>query len=285
VIRARLSSGRHPARHYLLQDAAGRVLAGNLPPPERTQGWITLRIPAGPDEEGDDPSDDAFAHDLRTPLTRLRQRLEAARAGARTAEETGAAIDEAIGEVDELLGTFSALLRIAQIESGTRRAGFAAVDLSAVFRKIADAYAPVAEDQGQSLDIAVADGVSYRGDRQLLEQLLANLVENALRHTPPGASISLSLQEGPSGPLGVVADTGPGIPEHARAKVFQPFYRLETSRSTPGSGLGLALVAAIADLHRIRVDLSNNEPGLKVSLGFGPPADAQELPDAGSRAS
>jgi len=282
VIRARLSSGRHPARHYLLQDAAGRVLAGNLPPPERTQGWITLRIPAGPDEEGDDPSDDAFAHDLRTPLTRLRQRLEAARAGARTAEETGAAIDEAIGEVDELLGTFSALLRIAQIESGTRRAGFAAVDLSAVFRKIADAYAPVAEDQGQSLTSSIGAQAPYRGDRQLLEQMLANLVENALRHTPRGSTISLSLHDTPDGLLGSVADTGPGIPVDARAKVFQPFYRLETSRSTPGSGLGLALVAAIADLHRIQVELSSNEPGLKVSLGFGRGADAAERHHAGA---
>ena len=135
----------------------------------------------------------------------------------------------------------------------------------------------MADDRGQRLVSDVAGDVAIRGDRQLLVQMLANLVENALRHTPRGSTITLSLRDTPQGPLGVVADTGPGIPEEAREKVFQPFYRLEASRSTPGSGLGLALVAAIAGMHGIAVELSGNEPGLKVTLEF-PRAPAASAP-------
>jgi signal transduction histidine kinase len=211
-----------------------------------------------------------IAHDLRTPLTRLRHRLEAARLEAGSPEEYASVVDRALEDVDGLLAIFSALLRIAQIESGAHRAPSDHVDLSDVFRNIADTYAPVADDQGQRLVADIAGGVTVRGDRQLLVQMLANLVENALRHTPRGSTITLSLTDTPEGPRGVVADTGPGIPEEARAKVFQPFYRLETSRSTPGSGLGLAMVAAIANMHGIGVQLLGNDPGLKVTLKFAP---------------
>jgi signal transduction histidine kinase len=222
-----------------------------------------------------------IAHDLRTPLTRLRHRLEAARAQSK--DGTAPVIDEALDDIDELLAMFSALLRIAQIEAGAHRASFDEVDLSELFRNLAETFAPVADDQGQRLAAEIAPDVAVRGDRQLLVQMLANLVENALRHTPTGSRITLSLVDTPQGPRGVVADTGPGIPEEAREKVFRPFYRLEASRSTPGSGLGLAMVAAIAGMHGIEVALADNEPGLRVTLLF-PRAPAATARGAASAA-
>jgi signal transduction histidine kinase len=153
-----------------------------------------------------------IAHDLRTPLARLRQKLEGARLRSRSVVEYETAVDEAIAEADAILTTFAALLRIAQIEAGSRRAGFAEVDLSAVFDAVAEAYGPVAEDRGQVLAMRITPGLSVRGDRQLLTQMLANLVENAIHHTPPATRIELGLESGTQGPLGVVADDGPGIP-------------------------------------------------------------------------
>lgn len=209
-----------------------------------------------------------IAHDLRSPLSRLRQRLETMQLKAKSVADYRHAMDEALGDVDAILDTFGALLRIAQIEAGTRRAGFTAVDLSGVFTTIMDAYAPVAEDQGHRLIGEVAGGIHVQGDRELLTQMLANLVENALRHTPAGTEIQVLLAANTSGPLATIADSGPGIPERERSKVFQRFYRLDASRTTPGSGLGLSLVAAVADLHEIAIELRDNRPGLKVEMRF-----------------
>jgi len=209
-----------------------------------------------------------IAHDLRTPLSRLKQRLETARDEARSADDYAVAIDEALQDADTALATFGALLRIAQIESGTRRAQFADVDLSDLLSNLAMTYTAVAEDLGGSLDATVAEGIHVCGDRELLTQLFVNLIENALRHTPMPARIGLSLGAGADGPLAEVCDNGPGIPETERSNVFKRFYRLESDRGTPGSGLGLALVAAVADLHDVRIALSDNRPGLKVTLHF-----------------
>ncbi len=211
-----------------------------------------------------------IAHDLRTPLARLRQRLEGVRLSARTVGDYEEAVDRAIAETDAVLETFAALLRITQIESGSRRAGFAEIDLSAVVHTIIETYAPVAEDGGRRLSGTVAPGVTVRGDHQLLTQMLANLVENALNHTPPGTSIAMDLLPAGDGhgPRLVVADDGPGIPVGERDKVFRRFYRLDASRTTPGSGLGLSLVAAIADLHGAVVMLEDNAPGLRVTVSW-----------------
>jgi signal transduction histidine kinase len=209
-----------------------------------------------------------IAHDLRTPLARLRQGLERARLKARSVEDYEAAVDRAIAETDAILATFGALLRIAQLEAGVKRSGFARVDLSDVFGRIAEAYEAVAEDEGKILVSTIEPGLATQGDRELQTQMIANLVENAIRHTPAGTRIALAAAAGPRGPVGTVADTGPGIPEAARGQVFQRFYRLERSRTTPGSGLGLSLVAAIADLHGIAVSLDDNRPGLRVTLDF-----------------
>jgi signal transduction histidine kinase len=210
------------------------------------------------------------AHDLRTPLARLRQGLERARQKARSVEDYEAAVDRAIAETDAILATFGALLRIAQLEAGTMRSGFVRVDLSDVFTRILEAYAAVAEDEGKTLTARIAPGLAIPGDRELLTQMIANLVENAIRHTPVGTRIELTLAAGPRGPVGGVADTGPGIPEGARRHVFRRFFRLDRSRTMPGSGLGLSLVAAIVELHGIAISLDDNRPGLRVTLDFAP---------------
>ena len=208
-----------------------------------------------------------IAHDLRTPLGRLRQRLEDASEHATTTAEYRAATEEALAEADGLLEIFSALLRIAQIEAGAQKSGFTAVDLSALMRSIAEAYGPSAEDSQHKLEVDVAEGVSITGDRQLLAQLFSNLVENALAHTPAGSTVRLSLRTTSAGFEAEIADNGPGIPEAERDKVFDRFYRLDRSRTTKGSGLGLALVKAIASLHGLSLRLEDRKPGLAVVLG------------------
>ena len=208
------------------------------------------------------------AHDLRTPLARVRQRLEDVRLNAGTLAEYELVVDQTVVDIDAILGTFNALLRIAQIEAGTRRAGFAEVDLSETFQNVVDAYAPVAEHDGQTLTVDIPSGVTIRGDRQLLTQMLANVVENALRHTPAATRINTRLERTSGSVILTVGDTGPGVPEEAREKVFQRFYRLDASRTTAGSGLGLSLVAAVAELHGITITLQDNAPGLSVILTF-----------------
>ena len=209
-----------------------------------------------------------IAHDLRTPLSRLKQRLEEVRSEANSIEEYKEAVDQAIQDADIALSTFGALLRIAQIESGTRRANFSDVDLSSLLANLATTYSAVAEDMGKTLVSSIEPNIHVRGDRELLTQLFVNLIENALRHTPSGATVSISLALREGGPIAEVSDTGPGIPESERANVFKRFYRLDRSRSTPGAGLGLALVAAVAELHTARIELLDNEPGLKVAVNF-----------------
>jgi signal transduction histidine kinase len=209
-----------------------------------------------------------IAHDLRTPLGRLRQGLETARRRETSLEGHKAALDEAIGETDTILATFNALLRIAQIEAGARKARFTEIDLSDIAGTVAEAYQMVAEDAGGSFATDIAPGIRVRGDRDLLTQMLVNLVENALHHCPPGPRIGVALRAAPDGPVLSVSDDGPGIPEAERAQVFKRFYRLEQSRTTPGSGLGLALVKAVGDLHGATVTLHDNDPGSRVEIVF-----------------
>ncbi|MDJ0391019.1 HAMP domain-containing sensor histidine kinase [Roseomonas sp. E05] len=219
----------------------------------------------------------AIAHDLRTPLARLRQGLETARDGAATPEAYQIAMDAALAETDAILRSFAALLRIAQVEAGARRAAFAPVDLSAIANDLAEAYGPSAEDGGRTLTTAIAPGVTVRGDRELLMQALANLLENALRHTPPGTVIRVRVPGSapPAGPELVVEDDGPGIPSEARGQVLRPFHRLDPSRSDGGSGLGLALVAAVAKLHDAALELGTSGRegrGLRATLRFPSPS-------------
>ena len=209
------------------------------------------------------------AHDLRTPLTRLHQRLELAHRGAHSIEDYRSAVGGAIKEVDSILETFGALLRIAQIEAGEQVMALVIIDLSQLVRTVAEDFAPAAEDQGHVLTTDIENGISISGDLRLITQLLVNLVDNAIRHTPAGTRISLQARlDGSHRPVLGVADTGPGIPADEIGNVLKPFYRLETSRTTEGSGLGLNLVAAIAKQHRAALKLSSLAPGLLVEVAF-----------------
>ena len=206
------------------------------------------------------------AHDLRTPLTHLRQRLEHAHLKSANIEDYSAAVSRAIADTDELLRVFTALLRISQIEAGTRTAAFSVLSLSDLLDRIYEMYRPVAEDHGHVLQRSIREAVNVRGDAELLTQLFVNLVENALRHTPSGTRIVIALDVSSDAAIARVCDSGPGIDVGEREKVFRRFYRVTTSRTSPGHGLGLALVAAIAKLHQARIELSDNSPGLCVSI-------------------
>lgn len=227
-----------------------------------------------------------IAHDLRTPMSRLRQHLEESTLTRLSSDAYRTVIDQAIDEIDSILATFSALLRIAQIESGSRKAAFKPVYLSAIAERLADAYRAVAEDDGKSLASDVAQGIVFVGDEELLTQMLANLVENAIKHTPAGATIRLELSDLAEGAKAVVADNGPGIPAAERDRVFEQFYRLDRSRTTPGHGLGLSLVSAVAELHDVGVRLEDNGPGLRVVIDFAAAASRRvSLPSSAPEAS
>jgi signal transduction histidine kinase len=208
------------------------------------------------------------AHDLRTPLTHLRNRLEEARQKSVTTDDYAAVVARAIGDTDHLLDIFSALLRISQIESGSRLAAFSALSLTDLLEKIHEMYGPVAEDEHHVLLHDIQKDVRIRGDGELLTQMFSNLIENAIRHTPSGTRIMIRLEVSGDRVAASVEDNGPGIPIGEYDKVFRRFYRLTSSRSTPGYGLGLALVAAIANLHNAKIELSDNHPGLRLLALF-----------------
>lgn len=211
-----------------------------------------------------------IAHDLKTPLNRLQMILEAAAEKTASGQDISEDLAEARAESLQINETFDALLRIAQIEAGARKARFTNLDLEEVVKTIAEVYADVAEDDGKSLSVTLVQGrgAPIHGDWGLLTQLFANLVENALRHCPPGTEIALALAERDNRIVATVSDNGPGIPAEERERVFQRLYRLDSSRSTPGSGLGLSLVRAIADLHGASITLEDCRPGLAVIVSF-----------------
>jgi signal transduction histidine kinase len=210
---------------------------------------------------------DDVAHDLRTPLSRLRVRLELALLGGAGGSGQTEAIRSAIEEADDLLATFNALLSIAELESGTRRDESEVLDLSEVARSAAELYEPVAEEKGFVISLATELGVRVRGSRHLLSQALANLLDNALKYAD-GGEIQIRVLHGEGRAALEVTDRGQGIPEAERETVFNRFVRLERSRSTPGNGLGLSLVRAVMRRHRGTVELADNQPGLRVRLEF-----------------
>jgi signal transduction histidine kinase len=215
---------------------------------------------------------DDVAHDLRTPLSRLRARLERALVAPSGADATASssqseAIRGAIDEADRLLATFNALFRIAELESGTRNDHTGPLDLSEVARSAAELYEPVAEEKSFVLTVLAEPGVMIRGDWHLLSQALANLLDNALKYAG-GGRIEIRVFPDDGQAILEVADQGPGIPEADRQSVFDRFVRLEPSRTTPGNGLGLSLVRAIARRHDGSVTLEDNWPGLRVRLKF-----------------
>ena len=210
----------------------------------------------------------AVAHDLRTPLARLYQQLDTARMHATSASEYQQAIGDAMMETEQILDTFSALLRISHVEAGSRRASFRVVDLSGIVKSVGDAFMPAIEEEQHHLVLEITPEIKICGDKDLLTQLLANLVENALRHTPSGCTIRLSLTQSESRAKLTVEDNGPGVPEIERKRIFERFYRTEPSRTTPGSGLGLSMVAAVTELHGADLSVDDADPGLRVTVTF-----------------
>lgn len=209
-----------------------------------------------------------IAHDLRTPISRLQFGLEGALKKNLSVEQYREQIAFAIEEVDTILDTFSALLRISQIESGSRRSGFKTVNFSDIVVSVIDALCPVAEEQGKIINSDIKKDIALIGDKELLTQLVFNLLENAIWHTPKDTKITINLCSVGNQIELIVADNGTGIAKEYRHKVFQRFYRLEQSRTTPGNGLGLNIVAAIVDLHGGSIALLDNDPGLKIVLKF-----------------
>jgi len=205
-----------------------------------------------------------IAHDLRTPLTRVRVRLERGRARAETLDELRAVVDHSLSGLDQSLAIITALLRIAEIEHSRRLEGFSQVQLVPLLREVGDLYEPIAEDKRVTLEVEVADEATVHGDRDLLFEAVANLVDNAVKFTPEGGRVTLALQHRDGESVIQVKDTGPGISEAERDAVLRRFYRSDKSRNTEGLGLGLSLVAAIVKLH-----------GFRFTIGAGPGCTAE----------
>jgi signal transduction histidine kinase len=207
-----------------------------------------------------------IAHDLRTPLTRVRAQLERGREHARTREELAEVVGRAIGGVDQAITTILALLRIAEIEHGRRQSGFGSVELDEIVREVGELYEPIAEDKGLTLAVGATDRTVVHGDRDLLLEALVNLVDNAVKFTPPGGHVAIELAHTPRGATVRVVDTGSGIADSEKNMVFRRFYRSDKSRHTEGVGLGLNLVAAVAKLHGFRLGIASRSPGCVVEL-------------------
>jgi signal transduction histidine kinase len=210
-----------------------------------------------------------IAHDLRTPVAHLRQRLETGRRDSADAQKSEAAFRSAIQKTDEILSMFTALLRIVQIEGGSRRNAFTKVSLKALLEQLREMFTPVAETADHILILEVLDDGFINGDRALLLQLFSNLIENAILHTPSKTRIWLRLSRPAINAVAVsVADDGPGVPVEEQQKVFRRLYRREASRKTPGYGLGMSVAAAIAELHGAKIEIDPAVQGLTVRVRF-----------------
>lgn len=207
-----------------------------------------------------------IAHDLRTPLSGLRNDIEALRGQP----VTEAQIDRLLTDVDRTLAMFHALLRIANIEKGTRSQQMGEIDLSKIIHDLAELYEPVAEESGIRFDIKINPTLTINGDSNLLFQLFANLLDNAIKFSPKNSVITLYAGIERDQVVALIEDQGPGIPNEEKEKVFKHFYRCDASRSTPGDGLGLSLVRVVAEQHQAQITLEDGAPGLRVRVRFQP---------------
>ncbi|NRB41853.1 MAG: HAMP domain-containing histidine kinase [Pseudomonadales bacterium] len=271
-------------RVEMINDAIRRIMAGDLSERITVQDPIddfqqlAMNLNEMLDRIEDSVNDvrqvsNNIAHDLRTPLTRLRNKLSLLE--KRSAPHNVAMVRAMLGEADSLLSTFSALLRIAQVESGSKKSNFTQVDLSEVFTDVVELYEPLASVKGIELTVQKSSGLLLQGDKDLLFQMLANLIDNAIKYSGEAGAISLALEVNVSQLSIVIADNGPGIAVNKHEKVFQRFYRVEASRSVqPGNGLGLSLVRAVVKLHGGEIKLTDSSgffpksssPGLQVLI-------------------
>jgi signal transduction histidine kinase len=272
-----LAGLRAQRRLTILRRAAARIMAGHLGErlPVNARGddldQIVHIVNQMLDElenlvRGIKGVGDDIAHDLRTPLTWVRARLERGREHAMTLGELGGAVEEAIGGIDQALDVIVALLRIAEIEHGRRYAGFGQMDLGEIVKEVGELYEPIAEDRGLRLRVHAASVPTVTGDRDLMFEAVANLMDNATKFTPSGGQVHLQVEMSEGGSIIRVIDTGPGIPIEERETVFRRFYRSDKSRHTAGAGLGLNLVAAVINLHGFVLTLSDNTPGCAVQI-------------------
>lgn len=209
------------------------------------------------------------AHDLRTPLNRLRNRTEILLQSEASREQMQEVARASLVDIDGLVATFNAILRIAQAEIGTGTDLFTPFSLSDIAADVAELYRPVAEEKHQHFTTDITPGVMVNGDRHLLTQAIANILDNAIKYTPTGGHITFRLMQNGHQAILRVADSGPGIPEAFRAKVTEKFFRLESSRSSPGNGLGLSLVSAAVKLHKGELHFGDNAPGVVVDIRLG----------------
>jgi len=208
---------------------------------------------------------DNIAHDLRTPLNRLRSRIEVALLSNPGDETLRPVMEQTLKDAESMIATFNALLDIARAEAGSERAAFDEVDLAVLTKDIVELYQPLAEDKDQTITIDLTPDQKVQANRHLLSQALANLLDNAIKYTPEGGEITVTVTDGPAV---TVADSGPGIARDNREKVLGRFVRLDETRVTPGNGLGLSLVNAVAKLHAAKLELTDHAPGLQVTLAF-----------------
>ena len=211
---------------------------------------------------------DAIAHDLRTPLTRVRATLHGLRHEAGDPHAVAAGLDRAAADLDLVLERFAALLRISELEASQRRAGFRTVDLALLAQRVCDLYEPLAEDRGIAL-VTTSQPLRIEGDEKLLFEALSNLIDNAIKFTPPGGTVRVALFEDQGAPAIEVRDDGPGIAPDQREAVLRRFHRGTDAQGLPGSGLGLSVVVAILHLHGFTLRLGDAGPGLAARIAMG----------------